>query len=246
MAKGFAVVLRLFLVAILALPASRTVAAEPDPKAESRARFTAGQSHYNLNEFNEALVEFKEAYRIFPDAVFLYNLGQCERQLNHYEEAIRFYRSFLRNQPKAPNRLDVQRKIEEMESALKNRPPEQMGEPSAPPPTTGSEKTEVTLTKTDAPVPGETANTPPPKPAEPPLPPIPDQTADEAIPQQPAGVANLEQAAPPAEVSPAFYRTWWFWTATGVVMAGAATAVVLSRASTSGPPETTLGGKKVF
>jgi hypothetical protein len=93
--------------------------ADKDAKQEAKARFVSGQSHYNLNEFSPALVDFKEAYRLLPDPVFLYNLGQCERQLGHLEEAIRFYRSFLREQPKAPNRQDVVHKIDEMETALK-------------------------------------------------------------------------------------------------------------------------------
>jgi hypothetical protein len=108
------------VVLILAAAVGRPVLAG-DAKQEAKARFMAGQSHYNLNEYPEALNKFKEAYRIFPDPVFLYNLGQCERQLGHFEEAIRFYRSFLREQPKAPNRQDVLHKIEEMETAQKSK-----------------------------------------------------------------------------------------------------------------------------
>jgi hypothetical protein len=93
-------------------------------KLEAKARFTSGQRHYNLNELPEALADFKDAYRLYPDPVFLFNLGQCERQLGHHEEAIRFYRNFLREEPKAPNRPEVLRKIEEMEAASKSRPPE--------------------------------------------------------------------------------------------------------------------------
>ena len=44
-----------------------------DPKQEAKARYTTGQSHYNLNEFQESLQDFKEAYRLFPDPVFLFN-----------------------------------------------------------------------------------------------------------------------------------------------------------------------------
>jgi tetratricopeptide (TPR) repeat protein len=93
--------------------------ADKDAKQEAKARFVSGQSHYNLNELTEALGDFKEAYRLLPDPVFLYNLGQCERQLGHLEEAVRFYRSFLREQSKAPNRQDVVHKIDEMEATLK-------------------------------------------------------------------------------------------------------------------------------
>jgi len=64
------------------------------------------------------LQDYKEAYRLFPDPVFLFNVGQCERQLGNPEEAIRFYRSYLRNKPKAPNRQEVVRRIDEMQTAI--------------------------------------------------------------------------------------------------------------------------------
>ncbi len=262
MAKGLALLLRLVLAVVLALPAAQ--AADLDAKAEAKARFTAGESHYNLNEFSEAFQEFKEAYRLYPDPVFLYNLGQCERQLSHYEEASRFYRSFLRKMPKAPNRAEVERKIEEMEAALKNRPAaERHEDPALPPPVEPA----LTSGKADA--------TPAPEPA-------PAAEAGEAVPvatagetlqegsgspeaanqasqpalppaaalapstEGPAGVANLDQAAAPA-AAPSIYKRWWFWTAAGAVLAGAATALILYETSGSaGPPQATLGGKKVY
>jgi tetratricopeptide (TPR) repeat protein len=94
-------------------------AASGDPKLEAKSHFRAGQKNYNLNEFSNALVEFKEAYRLHSDPVFLYNIGQCERQLGHLEEASRFYRSYLRESPKAANRQEVERKIDEIDETLK-------------------------------------------------------------------------------------------------------------------------------
>jgi hypothetical protein len=108
-----------------------------DPKQEAKARYTTGQSHYNLNEFQEALQDFKEAYRLFPDPVFLFNVAQCERQLGNLDEAIRFYRSYLRNKPKAPNRQEVVRRIDEMQAAIdakklaSEKPPLNLVPPSA-------------------------------------------------------------------------------------------------------------------
>jgi tetratricopeptide (TPR) repeat protein len=90
-----------------------------DSKSEAKAHFREAQKHYNLSEFSQALGEFKEAYRLQPDPVFLYNIGQCERQLGHLEEASRFYRSYLRENPKAPNRQDVERKIDEIDETLR-------------------------------------------------------------------------------------------------------------------------------
>ncbi len=236
-------------------------AAEPsrDAKQEAKARFVAGQSHYNLNEFTEALREFKEAYRLYPDPVFLYNLGQCERQLEHHEEAIRFYRSFLREQPKAPNRQEVVRKIEEMEAALKAKE-------AAPdrPPLTPAPALEPAAAKVAPPAPLALPPTTPSVIAEPvPAPPSPAPTAALPIGAPPVGA---EAAAPPAlsaspqsidlstpsapepEASkPPIYKKWWFWTAAAAVAVGAGVGIYAGTAG-DGPsaPSSELGSRKVF
>jgi tetratricopeptide (TPR) repeat protein len=225
-------------------------AAEPakDAKQEAKARFTAGQSHYNLNEFSEALREFKEAYRLLPDPVFLYNLGQCERQLGHAEEAIRFYRSFLREQPKAPNRQEVLNKISELEESLKNKPAEP-DKAIAPPPPLEPAK----------PVP---ATVPPPAVAPPPSPPpgasvtiapAPSLPATPPVSPESAGAtserADLTAAAePPPETGPVpIYKRWWFWTAAAAVAVGAGLGIYLATAGGgSSAPASDLGSHKVF
>lgn len=249
MAKVLASLLRFGLAVLLVVPAGYARAGDAEGKAEAKAHFTAGENHYNLNEFTEALQEFKDAYRLYPDPVFLYNLGQCERQLGHHEEAIRFYRSFLRLQPKAPNKAEVQRKIDEMEAAQKNKPA------AEPDPAIAPAKVEPAMPP--AAVPGEpavptsapTTNEAPEPAAVPPAPtiPTPEPAPGVEAAQVPLGVSSIAEPAAPAVEDRPFYGTWWFWTATGVVAAGAVTAVLLSRSSaTSTPPETTLGGKKVF
>jgi hypothetical protein len=105
-------------VLVLVLSMGARVVRAADPKQDAKARYTSGQSHYNLSEFQEALQDFKEAYRLFPDPVFLFNAAQCERQLGSPDEAIKFYRSYLRNKPDAANRREVLRRIDEMQAAL--------------------------------------------------------------------------------------------------------------------------------
>jgi tetratricopeptide (TPR) repeat protein len=227
--------------------ASTSRAAEPskDPKQEAKARFIAGQSHYNLNELSEALREFKEAYRLYPDPVFLYNLGQCERQLNHPEEAIRFYRSFLREQPSAPNRQEVLTKIAELEVALKSKPaePDKMAPPPVPvepakpaslpialPPPPAAPATETTATQPTAPLP----STPPVNP--------------EAAGGTPDRIDLTATPGPVPETGSApIYKRWWFWTAAAAVAVGTSVGIYL--ATTGGgasAPGSDLGAKKVF
>jgi len=236
----------------LGAPAIAEPAAK-DGKLEAKAHFMSGQSHYNLNEFPEALADFKDAYRLFPDPVFLYNLGQCERQLGHFEEAIRFYRSFLREQPKAANRQEVAHKIEEMEAAIKNRAPEPVvapgGEPVAPP-TANAPATGVAL-----PTPTPSAASPVAEPAAPNGWSETGERAPNALlvatpTRDEASSSGLDLSSKPMQPTPAttaFYQHWWFWPAVAVVAIGAGVGIYAVTASKgTSEPTTDLGTRKAF
>ncbi|MCA1664623.1 MAG: hypothetical protein LC659_10200 [Myxococcales bacterium] len=124
--------MRFCVVAALVLLAAAPVDAKPeDPKiAAARQHYEAGLAHYNLEEYRDAVVEFEAAYRLRPDPVFLYNLGQAYRLGDNPEQALHFYRAYLRTLPAAPNRAEVEGRITDLEqvvAAKKNaaaRPPE--------------------------------------------------------------------------------------------------------------------------
>jgi tetratricopeptide (TPR) repeat protein len=102
----------------VALILSLTQPARADERAKARAAFHNGLRHYNLGEFTAALESFKEAYRHFDDPSFLFNIGQCERQVGHKKEAIREYRAFLNNATH-PDNVDVVRAtIRQLEKEL--------------------------------------------------------------------------------------------------------------------------------
>ncbi len=134
--------------------------ARADDKAKAREAFRVGTQHFKLGEYEQALDSFKEAYRNFESPVFLYNIAQCERQLNHKQEAIRFYRQYLADAKDATNRDEVQGIINKLQSALDEeraaqaKPPQGPIEPAptttTPPPTTNA----ATLTAS-APPPAE-------------------------------------------------------------------------------------------
>jgi tetratricopeptide (TPR) repeat protein len=248
-------------LAVLVLASAGPAWAE-DPKQEAKARYTTGQSHYNLNEFQEALQDFKEAYRLFPDPVFLFNVAQCERQLGNLDEGIKFYRSYLRNKPKAPNRQEVERRIDEMQAAIdakkvaSEKPPLNLVPPAA-----GDEP------HVSAPVPPATATAAPtPQTVAAPLPPATPMAAP-AVPTPPLSLLPaavepaasgdtqdngprtdlLAQTSPAPAVAPAFYQRWWFWTGAAVVVAGVGVGVyaIMSRGG-NGAPSARLGTQPVF
>jgi tetratricopeptide (TPR) repeat protein len=66
-----------------------------DPRDEAKVRYLAGRKHYDLGEFDAAIVEFKAAHALYPDKSFLFNIGQAHRQAGHAPQAIDAYRRFL-------------------------------------------------------------------------------------------------------------------------------------------------------
>jgi hypothetical protein len=57
-----------------------TASADPKTdKAEARKHSQLGKAHYNLNDWDKAIAEFKIAYDLFPDPVNLYNIAQAYR-----------------------------------------------------------------------------------------------------------------------------------------------------------------------
>jgi tetratricopeptide (TPR) repeat protein len=87
--------------------------AQPAPPADPRAaeakqRYENGMAHFNLEEWDNAIEEWKAGYRAKPVAQFLYNIAQAYRLSKHYEDALNFYQRYLRADPKAPNRTEVE------------------------------------------------------------------------------------------------------------------------------------------
>jgi tetratricopeptide (TPR) repeat protein len=109
------------LLLVLALAAQATAARADDDPVKARALFQAGTRQYNVGEFREALEKFKAAYLAKADASFLFNMGQCYRQLGDPEGAARQYRAYLREWPSAPNREEVMRFIGDAEKEIARR-----------------------------------------------------------------------------------------------------------------------------
>jgi tetratricopeptide (TPR) repeat protein len=99
---------------------------------KAKAEYAEAVRRYDLNEFRAALLHFKQAYLEYEEPSFLFNIAQCHRQLGDKQQAVLFYRSYLRKVPDAPNADEVHRLISSLEAASAQ---EQV---SAPPPTVTS------------------------------------------------------------------------------------------------------------
>ncbi len=101
---------------------STASAASPAPPSEgqladAKQHYAAASKFYDLAEYDAALREFKEAYRAVEDPAFLFNIAQCHRKLGHAQDAITFYKNYLRRAPHAANKAEVERRIAELERA---------------------------------------------------------------------------------------------------------------------------------
>jgi tetratricopeptide (TPR) repeat protein len=128
------------VVTALAPPSSQVAFAQKSPRersALSRDAYDAGKKHYNLGEFDRAIELWKQGYEYKDDPIFLYNIAQAYRQKGDHQKAIFFYRAYIREEPRARNREDVEAKIAELTKlieAQQNATDSPPVSPSEPPP----------------------------------------------------------------------------------------------------------------
>ena len=110
------------LVAVRHEQHAASVETKPSPEtvAISKEHYNQGTRHFQLGHYQDALGEYEAGYMAVPDPAFLYNIAQCHRKMGHDKEAIGFYKSYLRTAPNSPNRVDVQKRIRELEGGKRN------------------------------------------------------------------------------------------------------------------------------
>jgi tetratricopeptide (TPR) repeat protein len=94
---------------------------EPAPSDADQA-YQRGRAHYDLHEWDQAIAEFKEAYRLRPDAPSLFNIAQSYRLEGDCAQAASFYKTYRRNFPNEKNVARVDQFIAEMEACAKQAP----------------------------------------------------------------------------------------------------------------------------
>lgn len=102
------------LIVVLSLVTGAT----PSSGAEARRLYADAKVAYDAGKFEEALAGFQAAYTHAPLPGFLFNLGQCERQLGHYDRAIFFFERYLEEKPFSENRALVEELLAESRSRL--------------------------------------------------------------------------------------------------------------------------------
>ena len=188
-----------------------------DDKEAAKASYEQGVRNYNLGKYQQAREAFEQGYLAKPDPVFLFNIGQCARQLGDFEGAVRQYRAYLRERPGAPNRVEVQKFIVAAEDELKRR--QKAGLAPYPGSKSDSRSSKGPAILDEPPTQAAAPTQAPPPSVAPPPPP------------------------PPAEPKP-LLKKWWFWTAVGggaLVLAGAGVGIAFAVPNHAGIPSTSLG-----
>jgi tetratricopeptide (TPR) repeat protein len=160
------------LVLIGALTAVAVALASPPARAQTEAQKLEAKEHYTratrlyeVGKYNDAIEEYQKVYLLVDDPNMLFNIAQCHKLSDRPEEAVRFYRNFLRRSPNAPNRALVEKLIAEAEKAAEER--KRTG--VTPPPSTTTPPPNTTTPPPDTTAPPGTGTAPPPVTQPPPV-----------------------------------------------------------------------------
>jgi hypothetical protein len=115
--------MRELLLALLIVVGSGSPAAAGTPDRPGRARFAMAETKFNLGRFAEAAADYQAAYEAEPLPAFLFNIGQCYRNVGNYERAQFYFRRYVELAPRSPNRPDAEHLIAEMERLEAERQP---------------------------------------------------------------------------------------------------------------------------
>lgn len=129
----------LTLTLVVCVPAAASASAKPlgavpaQARAEAKSRYDEGVRAYQTARYKDAVDRFLEADALWPSAPLSFNTALAYDKLLDKAGALRFYRDYLRRDPKAKNAAKVQARINELERQLALRGVQQitvMSEPA--------------------------------------------------------------------------------------------------------------------
>ncbi|MBV8760248.1 MAG: tetratricopeptide repeat protein [Deltaproteobacteria bacterium] len=105
----------LALFALLFAMTPRIALADDPATRASKRHFDRGEKLFALGKFDEALDEYQKAFDAKPIPDFLFNIGQCYRNLGDYQQAIFSFKKYLKLEPDASDKEKVEKLIDELE-----------------------------------------------------------------------------------------------------------------------------------
>jgi tetratricopeptide (TPR) repeat protein len=105
----------LVLVFVCVTALAGTARADDLAMRTAKRHYDRGEKLFALGKFDEALDQYQKAFDAKPLPGFLFNIGQCYRNLGDYDQAIFSFKKYLKLDPNAPNKDKVTKLIEELE-----------------------------------------------------------------------------------------------------------------------------------
>jgi tetratricopeptide (TPR) repeat protein len=112
------ITLRMFVLLAAIDPTSARVPSESANENSARVLFQRAEVKFNLGNFEAAAADYQAAYELDQRPAFLFNIGQCYRNLGNYERARFFYGRFLAADPRTPERRETEKLIAAMSKLL--------------------------------------------------------------------------------------------------------------------------------
>jgi hypothetical protein len=109
---------QLIFVIVLALSGPALADTPDSPTKVAGEHFDRGVSMYGEADYRAALVEFRRAYEIAPNAAVLYNLGQTYYQLQNYAAALAAFQHYLADAGDSPSH---KAEVDDLIKTLKSR-----------------------------------------------------------------------------------------------------------------------------
>jgi tetratricopeptide (TPR) repeat protein len=125
---SLAVVLALVLAAPLAR-AQEEPLTEDQKKEKAASYYGDAQKAFDEEKYEDALTLFRMADKLLPAPVVDYNIAKCYERLSRYEEALKYYQSYLKrykevNYQDPPDVKDVSKTIEFLNKMIHKESPE--------------------------------------------------------------------------------------------------------------------------
>ena len=113
------------LIVIAALAGVAVAAPDAAVSAKADALFVKGQASYNEGKYQAAISQFKQAYELVKDPVYLFNIAQSYRKVGDCTAAYEHYTQYLDAAPNAENKDKVKQWLTELKPCVDQRQREQ-------------------------------------------------------------------------------------------------------------------------
>lgn len=125
----------LALLALLFAVTPRVAHADDPATRAAKRHFDRGEKLFALGKFDDALDEYQKAFDAKPIPDFLFNIGQCYRNLGDYQQAIFSFKKYLKLEPDAPDKEKVEKLIDDLEEKQERGEGQRLvGKKESPPP----------------------------------------------------------------------------------------------------------------